>query len=39
MSTLNDDEAYLVDIIRQFIDRKVQPTTREVEHSNDYPEA
>jgi alkylation response protein AidB-like acyl-CoA dehydrogenase len=36
---LNDEEAMLVDTVRNFIDRDVKPTVREVEHANEYPEA
>ncbi len=40
MSTgLNDDEAMLVDTVRQFVDKEVRPTVREREHANEYPEA
>ena len=35
---LSDDEEFLVDTVRQFIDRDVKPTVREVEHANEYPE-
>ena len=37
MPELNDDEAYLVATIRDFIDREVKPSVREVEHANTYP--
>lgn len=36
---LNDEETMLVDTVRAFVDRKVKPTVREVEHANTYPEA
>ncbi|BBY06622.1 acyl-CoA dehydrogenase family protein [Mycobacterium noviomagense] len=36
---LNDEEAMLVATVREFIDRDVKPTVREVEHANAYPEA
>lgn len=36
---LNDEEQFLVRTIRDFIDRDVKPTVREVEHANEYPEA
>jgi len=36
---LNDDEAMLVETVRQFIDKEVKPTVREREHANEYPEA
>ncbi|UVE95865.1 acyl-CoA dehydrogenase family protein [Dietzia sp. B32] len=38
MPDLNDDEAYLVATVRQFIDRDVTPYVREMEHANEYPE-
>ena len=36
---MNDDEAMLVETVREFIDKEVRPTVREVEHANEYPEA
>ncbi|MGC2378434.1 MAG: acyl-CoA dehydrogenase family protein [Mycobacterium sp.] len=40
MSTgLGDDEAMLVATVREFVDKEVRPTVREVEHANEYPEA
>ena len=36
---LNDDEAMLVATVREFVDKEVKPTVREVEHANEYPEA
>jgi alkylation response protein AidB-like acyl-CoA dehydrogenase len=36
---LNDDEAMLVATVREFVDKEVRPTVREVEHANEYPEA
>lgn len=38
MSHLNDEEAFLVDTVRAFINRDVKPTVRDVEHANEYPE-
>ena len=35
---LNDDEAMLVATVREFVDKEVRPTVREVEHANEYPE-
>jgi alkylation response protein AidB-like acyl-CoA dehydrogenase len=35
----NDDEAMLVATVREFVDKQVRPTVREVEHANEYPEA
>jgi len=36
---MNDDEAMLVATVREFVDKEVKPTVREVEHANEYPEA
>jgi alkylation response protein AidB-like acyl-CoA dehydrogenase len=36
---LNEEEAMLVETVRAFVDRDVNPTVREVEHANEYPEA
>lgn len=36
---MNDEESMLVETVRQFIDRDVKPTVRDVEHANTYPEA
>lgn len=36
---LNDEERLLVQTIREFVDRDVKPTVREVEHANEYPES
>ncbi len=36
---LGDDEAMLVETVRQFVDKEVKPTVREREHANEYPEA
>ncbi len=38
MAQLNEEEAFLVETVRAFIDREVKPTVREVEHANEYPE-
>lgn len=35
---LNDEEALLVKTVREFVDREVKPSVREVEHANEYPE-
>ncbi|MGW0177531.1 acyl-CoA dehydrogenase family protein [Rhodococcus sp. NPDC003322] len=35
---LNDEEAFLVKTVREFVDREVKPTVQEVEHANEYPE-
>lgn len=34
---LTEDEAFLVSTVRDFIDRDVRPTVRDVEHANEYP--
>ena len=39
MGAMNDDEAMLVATVREFVDKDVRPTVREVEHANEYPEA
>jgi alkylation response protein AidB-like acyl-CoA dehydrogenase len=36
---LNDDETMLVATVREFVDKEVRPTVREVEHANEYPQA
>jgi alkylation response protein AidB-like acyl-CoA dehydrogenase len=38
MQHLNEEEAFLVETVRAFIDRDVKPTVRDVEHANEYPE-
>lgn len=38
MSHLSDEENFLVETVRAFINRDVKPTVREVEHANEYPE-
>ncbi|NKY51651.1 acyl-CoA dehydrogenase family protein [Nocardia vermiculata] len=35
---LNDEETFLVETVREFIDREVKPAVQEVEHANEYPE-
>ncbi len=35
--SLNDEEAMLVSTVRDFIDRDVRPSVRDVEHANEYP--
>ncbi|TAM65675.1 MAG: acyl-CoA dehydrogenase [Mycobacterium sp.] len=37
-SALTDEENFLVETVRAFIDRDVRPTVRDVEHANEYPE-
>ncbi|MGN7780417.1 acyl-CoA dehydrogenase family protein [Mycolicibacterium sp. 22603] len=39
VSQLSEEENLLVDTVRQFIDRDVRPTVRDVEHANEYPDA
>ena len=34
---LTEEEAFLVSTVRDFIDRDVRPTVRDVEHANEYP--
>src|SRR5947209_3459951 len=38
-TTLDVEESLLVETVRDFIDRDVKPTVREVEHANEYPAA
>jgi alkylation response protein AidB-like acyl-CoA dehydrogenase len=38
MQHLSEEEAFLVQTVRAFIDREVKPTVRDVEHANEYPE-
>ncbi|WGL54094.1 acyl-CoA dehydrogenase family protein [Nocardioides sp. BP30] len=38
MSTLTAEESYLVRTVRDFVNRDVKPTVREIEHENAYPE-
>jgi alkylation response protein AidB-like acyl-CoA dehydrogenase len=38
-TALGIEETMLVDTVRQFVDRDVKPSVREVEHANEYPEA
>ena len=35
---LSDEETFLVQTVREFINRDVKPTVRDVEHANEYPE-
>ena len=37
--SLSDEEQYFVKVVREFIDREVKPTVRDVEHANEYPAA
>ncbi|MCB0950077.1 MAG: acyl-CoA dehydrogenase family protein, partial [Mycobacterium sp.] len=36
---LSAEEAILVETVREFVDREVKPTVRDVEHADEYPEA
>ena len=38
MSHLNEEETFLVETVRAFVDREVKPKVRDVEHANEYPE-
>jgi alkylation response protein AidB-like acyl-CoA dehydrogenase len=38
MPQLTEEETFLVQTVRAFIDREVKPTVRDVEHANEYPE-
>lgn len=35
---LSDEETFLIATVRDFVDREVTPSVREVEHANEYPE-
>ncbi|WP_277453214.1 acyl-CoA dehydrogenase family protein [Janibacter sp. DB-40] len=39
MEDLNAEERELVKIVRDFVDKKVRPTVRDIEHANEYPES
>lgn len=39
MTTLSDDEQFIVRTVKQFVDKDVKPVVRELEHANTYPEA
>jgi alkylation response protein AidB-like acyl-CoA dehydrogenase len=39
MDGLSDEEADIVSVVREFVDRDVRPVVRELEHTNTYPEA
>jgi alkylation response protein AidB-like acyl-CoA dehydrogenase len=39
MDGLSDEEAAIVSVVREFVDRDVRPVARELEHTNTYPEA
>lgn len=38
LNQLSDEETFLIQTVRAFVDREVKPTVREVEHANEYPE-
>jgi alkylation response protein AidB-like acyl-CoA dehydrogenase len=38
MSPISDDEAEIVRVVAEFVDREVRPVVRELEHANTYPE-
>jgi alkylation response protein AidB-like acyl-CoA dehydrogenase len=38
-TALDVEESLLVDTVREFVNRDVKPTVRQVEHANEYPEA
>ncbi len=38
MSHLTEEEDFLVQTVRAFVDRDVKPSVRDVEHANEYPE-
>jgi alkylation response protein AidB-like acyl-CoA dehydrogenase len=38
MDDLNADEAAIVAVVRDFVDREVKPVARELDHTNTYPE-
>ena len=38
MTQLSDEESFLIQTVRDFIDREVKPSVQEVEHANEYPE-
>ncbi|WP_344741925.1 acyl-CoA dehydrogenase family protein, partial [Pseudonocardia halophobica] len=38
MSTLSSEERYVVDTVREFVEREVKPVVQQLEHANEYPE-
>ncbi|MGA9373431.1 MAG: acyl-CoA dehydrogenase family protein [Mycobacterium sp.] len=38
MAMLSDEETFLIQTVRDFVDREVKPSVQEVEHANTYPE-
>ncbi|HEY4018959.1 MAG TPA: acyl-CoA dehydrogenase family protein [Pseudonocardiaceae bacterium] len=39
MSELNEEEQTIVQVVTRFVERRVRPVARELEHANTYPEA
>ena len=37
MDGLTEDEAAIVALVREFVDREVRPVARELDHTNTYP--
>ena len=37
MAPLSDEETFLIQTVRDFIDREVKPSVQQVEHANEYP--
>ncbi len=38
MAPLSDEETFLIQTVRGFVDREVKPSVQQVEHANEYPE-
>ena len=38
MKTLNEEEQAILDTVRDFVDREVRPSVRQLEHDDEYPE-
>lgn len=38
MAPLSDEETFLIQTVRDFVDREVKPGVQQVEHANEYPE-
>ncbi|ANE78852.1 acyl-CoA dehydrogenase [Mycobacterium adipatum] len=38
MAPLSDEETFLIQTVRDFVDREVKPSVQQVEHANEYPE-
>ncbi len=38
MAPLNDEETFLIQTVREFVDREVKPSVQTLEHANEYPE-